>query len=79
MVDPNEPDRGESDEDAGGRHPDGHGNANGALSPVAGVILGFVVWRLVPNGVALPVRLALVVFTVAAVVWVGIQLAARRR
>jgi len=74
MAEPEDP-----NERSGGEDPDGQGGAAEALGPIAGVILGFLVWRLLPVSLALPLRAGLVLVTVAIVVWLGIQLAARRR
>jgi hypothetical protein len=49
------------------------------VGPVAGIILGLVLWRVLPSSLALPVRLAAVVLVIAFATWVSIQISARRR
>lgn len=50
-----------------------------AIGPVAGIIIGLVLWRLLPAGIAFPLRLGAVVLVIAAATWVSLQLSARRR
>jgi hypothetical protein len=50
-----------------------------AIGPVAGIIIGLVLWRLLPASIAFPIRLGAVVLVIAVATWISLQLSARRR